>query len=149
MIEGGFVLSANFVTLAGMILGAFTALGVALLQQNRRGDRGRDEIRDAVEAGFKASTAQADAARKAAAAAHDEVKTSNGHTLAELVEKIDADFAAHAEVDLRQLKALEEGQSALGKRLEDHIVWAEQRSAEVQPLHDAMKKAPAKRTARK
>ena len=96
------VLSANFVTLAGMILASVTALGVAMISQGRRIREGQADVKKTVVDGYLDTTKRSDAVKTTLDATHDQVRTTNGHTVGELVEVLARDVAQHlVDDDLR------------------------------------------------
>lgn len=80
---GSIVLSANFLTLAGMILTSCTALGVAMITQGRHARDDREALKKTVIDGYLDTVKRSDAVQTAVSEAHDEIRTGNGKTAGE------------------------------------------------------------------
>lgn len=93
------VLSANFVTLVGIVATAATTIIVTQITQGRKSVAAAKETQRAVVEGYLDTVRRVDDA-------HDEVKTNNGRTLGEYVVASADALRAHTEQDDRNFAEL-------------------------------------------
>lgn len=86
------VLSANFVTLVGIVATAATTIVVTTITSGRSARRDAKELQRLVVGGYLDTVSRVDSA-------HDEVKTNNGSTLGQYVVASAAALKEHTEQD--------------------------------------------------
>lgn len=84
----GLALTGNFLTLAGMLIGAAVSISVAIITTNRSAHRDRDDLKNTVVGGYLDSVQRSDEIQKSVADSHNEVLV-----------KLAATFAEHATQD--------------------------------------------------